>query len=133
MKAGEPLFFVFMEEIFSSRSKFIAKSASNSAGFKQLMSNPKVAKVINNSKEKRLFYDAIRRQALEGESKGKDIARRALGELQDKHKDAFNPNELRVLDKELTGGAGFLHDKKPDQVVVNRVAERQKRYDEIMQ
>ena len=87
------------KRIFSTQALKIS-NVYKSPVMKKIMANPKMAKVLNTTKEKKELLSAIREH---GGTK-RDV-REALGELYFGDDDSLSKREVSVIGKEIGGGA----------------------------
>ena len=88
-----------VRDIFSAKDlKF--SGVKNSSAMKKIMSNPKMAKVLDKPSERRQLLTAIRKHG--GSKQG---VRKALGDLYHGSNDELSREEVSVIGKEIGGGS----------------------------
>ncbi|NTV40672.1 MAG: hypothetical protein HGA61_00120 [Candidatus Moranbacteria bacterium] len=92
------------QKIFSKRD-MRATVGKKSSAMRSIMSNKEVAKVLDKSGERRVFYKALKERAQTAGTRGftKKDMKKVLGDIE--HSGQFSHKEMHKLGEELIGGA----------------------------
>ncbi len=93
-----------LNQVIFSKSTFNASSGKNSSAFKSIMSNKKIAHVVDKFGEKKVFYDALKKRAMSSDKYGitKNDFKKVLGDIE--HSGKFSHHEMMDLRENLVGG-----------------------------
>ncbi|MDD5463843.1 MAG: hypothetical protein PHP62_01740 [Candidatus Moranbacteria bacterium] len=91
------------QRIFSKRA-VKAMKGRNSSAFKAILGDKDIARVINKTAEKKVFYGALKKRGLSSDRRGitRNVFKKVLGDIE--HSGNFSHHEMMELREHLVGG-----------------------------